>query len=473
MSLVNDLLKDIRQRDGDIARDDRSQAEGFDPARPELLGERVPMMNPSHSRSSVGRFAVPVTCIVILAIELGVRLAPATIEPPIPSVSAKPPIGLNEQGISPSRVVNEVPGAIRPQATLAQAKASPLIPEAEIAEVVDVEIEATDHYTRVSFSLSQEREYWIKGDPLEGQIELVIGGTHLSGAFAHDAFERSGLTLRSTHNTSTGLHLVFGLDAPSRVQSQSIATGTSSRLVLDIIAAAPEWNQAASAADAWHSLPAVRTDEANAGETHWGTINKTTTPSDSAQPQSHVSLDRARELVAQERKAEAIAEYIRALTFAPLLHEAREGLVFLLIDDRQFAAAQRHLTEGLSIAPEHSEYTFQKAQLLVAMEQPERAIAILESLPTPVERRSEALNLLAALYQQQGDHPRAEALFRTAVQLAPYQSRLWMGLGISLEQQSRATEALAVYKQAESLSDFEPGPQRWLRHRIRELSTVE
>ena len=48
-----------------------------------------------------------------------------------------------------------------------------------------------------------------------------------------------------------------------------------------------------------------------------------------------------------------------------------------------------------------------------------------------------------------------------------------MGLGISLEGQQRETEALAVYKQADSLAQFDRGPRRWLRNRIRELSAVE
>lgn len=384
---------------------------------------------------------VAAACLVVVGVEIAFRLVPfvdgATLSTPeVPAVSARPPS-------IESRL--DVP------------------PEVEVAKLLHVEVEPHTDFTRIRLHLNQERDYWIQGDPREGEVELVISDTRLSRAFSPQSFAGTGLSLRETHNTSVGLHLLLGFDKESRVQSQFVDDGSGTQLVLDVLSSR-------------NSKPTVSTTSVEVPSkpsASWGRIDQNKTKLPNPAVEAFTSLDRAREFVAQGRQTEAVAEYIRALSLDPKFHRAREHLVALLIESNQLNAADEHLSAGIARAPQHSEYTLLRAQLLVAMKQPQRAITMLESFPTPENRRSDALNLLAALYQQEGDHKRAEALFRSAVRLAPHEGRLWMGLGISLEGQKRNTEALAVYEQAESLADFGAGPRSWLRSRIKQLTKVE
>ncbi len=349
-------------------------------------------------------------------------------------------------------------------------------------ELRDVEVRAEDGYTRIFFHLTGEREYWLQGDPAHGEIEVVISGTRLATALAPFAFQGSGVLLQEAHNTSNGLHLLLSFEPAARIQSQVAYGDAGPTLVIDVIdgqareEASAKPGPRGARSQVVEPKPKPKAEAAKspaASPTSWGMIQQTHSATRRNQLDASASFDRAQRFAVAGEHKEAIAEYVRALAVNPDLHRAREALVILLIEGEHFQAATRHLDQAIARAPGHSEYNFLKAQLLVATRQSDRAIAVLESLPTPPARRSDALNLLAALYQQGGDHERAETLFRHAVQLAPHEARLWMGLGISLEGQQRQTEALAVYKQADSLARFETGPRRWLKSRIRELSSLE
>lgn len=451
MSLVNDCLEDIKERraPGDPISDRSTLSQehvvGIVGAPRQRFYEK-PAFIPS---------LVAAACVAVVAIEVSLRMIPAVtagnanfVE--TPSVSARPPSAIDTVPFAFQTTRGPVP-----EASIVET------PDPEIAQLTRVEVEPHAGFTRLRLHLSQEREYEIEGSASEGEIEVLISGTRLSRAFSPQSFVGTGLFLRETHNTSEGLHLVIGVDAASQVQTQFVSDGSGTQLVLDVLETREE--------------RATRLDNASeSGQTvSWGRIDQSEPEAPGRAVEAFEAFDRARELVAQNRPAEAVAETVRALSLDPDLHPAREHLVAQLIQSGQLNAANDHLARGIERAPEHSVYNLLRAQLLVAMKQPRRAIAVLESFPTPASRRSDALNLLAALYQQEGDHERAEALFRNAVRLAPHEGRLWMGLGISLEGQNRKSEALAVYQQAESLAEFGNGPRSWLRSRIRELTTVE
>ena len=477
MSLVNDLLEDFYQRRVSPDKNPESPLANIEVPRRELAfkkGARVQPKFNSTSRIVIGLVAL--TCLAVIALEVVLRLSPDIETNATPDVSARPPDHFGAMGSPLGSGANEPFADSRALAFDAgvDSLAAPKIAAQDWAELTGTSIESSGDYTRLRIFLSREREYWIQGDPTVGEIEIVITKTRLAEAFLPNAFETSGLSLKEAHNSSIGLHLLFKLESSSLVQSQFVNDGSNPQLILDILSDAANSSVGIRVEDLPHApIVAEAPREPIVRETGWGTITRSRPHIALTTSEAHRSLDRARHLVAQNRAEEAIVEYIRALSLEPGLHRARESLVGLLIESGQLSAAERHLAMGLENKPAHSEYTLLRAQLLAAMKQPDRAIVILESLPLPPERRSDALNLLAALYQQKGDHGRAEALFRSAVSISPHEARLWMGLGISLEGQQRGTEALAVYKQAESLAEFEIGPRRWLRNRIRDLAKVE
>ncbi len=470
MSLVNDVLEDLSRRE---KQRDHTQPHPLDEVELSRFG--VPIRGQRSLRPirvlpwTLG--AAGALVLLFEAVSAWQPVVSGTFR--APAVSARPPVEITEALSGVDDATSSL-SATDPIALLPS-----VAPDAEYEELHDVDVRSEDGYTRVFFHLSGEREYWLQGDPAHGEIEIVISGTRLATAFAPFAFEGSGLQLQEAHNTSNGLHLLISFEPAARIQSQVVHGDTGPVLVVDVIDRRERVGTAATPPPSFEQrrdagiAPAAEPVEAKAEASGWGVIEQTRPANRVGRPDAFASFDRGQQYSARGRKKEAIAEYVRALAIDPDLHRAREALVVLLIETEHFQAADRHLAEAMARAPEHGEYNFLNAQLLVATRQNDRAIAILESLPTPAERRSDALNLLAALYQQRGDHERAETLFRHAVQLAPHEARLWMGLGISLEGQQRMTEALAVYKQADSLARFETGPRRWLRSRIRELASLE
>ena len=477
MSLVNDLLEDFNRRR--VSPDDNPSGPL---ANIEVTPRKMSFKNGapvqprpnSIAKIAIGLVAMTFGSVIAVAAMLGAGLGLETVVRP--NVSSRPPaaFAIYEDPAGPTATEPFSDLQISESQGGADSFDTQNLSTLDWAELTGFGVEAAGDYTRVRIYLSREREYWIQENPDVGEIEVVITKTRLTQALKPHAFRNSGLTLQETHNSSIGLHLLFSLESASQIQSQFVNDGYNPQLILDILPDAPISGPAVRIDELpVASIPAAPPTAKEAPKTAWGTITQRPSGAGKTASEARRSLDRARRLVARNQSREAIAEYIRALSFEPDLHRAREALVGLLIETGQLSAAERHLATGVRRAPSHAEYTLLRAQLLAAMKQPDMAIAILESLPLPPQRRSDSLNLLAALYQQKGNHSRSEALFRNAVGLAPHEARLWMGLGISLEGQDRPTEALAVYKQAESLADFEIGPRRWLRSRIRDLSRVE
>lgn len=465
MSLVNEVIEELKQREAGGGSTPEDVLSARDRSR---FGTPI-QGNPMRTRRHVVPWLFAAAGAAVLVFEFGSTWFPL-IEPihQTTAVSARPPI--SPLSVGPTRSVDDEFGGYR----VVETNADPT----SVEELRDLDVQLEDGYTRIFLHLTGEREYWLQGDPAHGEIEIVISGTRLATALAPQAFAGSGIVLREAHNSSTGLHLLFSFEPAARIQTQVAYGDRGPALVVDVIDGREREaevsepvlrieRRGAETASRDSSRPAVK--EAR----DWGRISHTTSTVTPTTPDAVRHFERGEHFAVRGQRDEAIAEYVRALALDPDLHRAREALIVLLIESEMFTAATQHLEDAVARAPGRSEYNFLKARLLVATQQPERAAAILESLPVPPERRTDALNLLAALYQKRGDHARAETLFRHAVQLAPHEARLWMGLGISLEGQEREAEALAVYKQADSLATFETGPRRWLRSRIRTLSSLE
>ena len=463
MSLVNDLLEDFYKRR--VSPGDHSKS----PLRGIKLAARQTAAQ-SGSRSAVKAIrgghiiqSLLISLCVLLAVTLWISESrtPFYSPPKTPAVSAMPPPadwaapGLDEP--------SNIPKAASFEAAVQE------IPEDEFdlsttftaeSELDEIAVERGADYTRLRFLIDGPTDYWIQGDPVEGKIEVVFSNAKLTHSLSAVALMGSGVWLLESHHSQLGLHLLLGFDSVARIQSHLLIDRGRSEVVLDI-------TPIGEVAEATPTKPDTQS------KTAWGEITRRTTRDRDRFESAEHALHSAQGYLDHEQIPEATGEFIRALNLDPRSHRAREALISILIESGQLDSAERHLERGLDISPRHSSYTLLQARVFIARQQPDRAIALLEDSPTPKARRSDALNLLAALYQGKGDHIKAERLFRSAVRITPGEGRLWMGLGISLEGQQRGGEALAVYRQATALDDLERGPKRWLESRIRLLAGVQ
>ena len=148
----------------------------------------------------------------------------------------------------------------------------------------------------------------------------------------------------------------------------------------------------------------------------------------------------------------------------PDWHQARLHQAQLMLQQQRSDAAIELLQAGLQLDPAALELRGLLARSQQGLGQAEAAIATLEA--APVLDRSEALLLLAALYQQQQSHAQAEQRYRQAVELDASQGRGWAGLAISLEALGEAEQALQAWQQALARSDLPAGLRRYGRERI-------
>ncbi|KAA3628784.1 MAG: hypothetical protein DWQ09_07070 [Proteobacteria bacterium] len=162
------------------------------------------------------------------------------------------------------------------------------------------------------------------------------------------------------------------------------------------------------------------------------------------------------DLVRLNRLGEAETSLRSALALDPDLIEAREILAAVLLRSQRSDEAERVLWLGLE--RNKGAYSLARiyARILVERNEVDAAIQVLEaSLPAPA-LDPEFYGLLAALYQRVAEHAKAAEAYRRVLAITPERGIWWTGLGISLEQLSRSSEAFQAYRRARGSSGMAP-----------------
>ncbi len=81
-------------------------------------------------------------------------------------------------------------------------------------------------------------------------------------------------------------------------------------------------------------------------------------------------------------------------------------------------------------------------------------------------------DLLALAWQRLGQYQQAVASYRRLLQREPAEARHWVGLGLSLEQLQRPTEALAAYDRARALGGLSNRLEAFVAERLRLLGSA-
>jgi len=151
-------------------------------------------------------------------------------------------------------------------------------------------------------------------------------------------------------------------------------------------------------------------------------------------------------------------------------HGARELLASVYIKSGRYVEAGSLLKEGLALAPAHTLYAKLYARVLLKQEKLNQAIAILERQPPMPGVDSEYHALLAALYQQTGQHLKAAASYRDVLRVNPHQGNWWIGLGISLEKLEKYAEARSAYQRAKNSVNLTEKLRQYVDKRLAALA---
>ena len=169
--------------------------------------------------------------------------------------------------------------------------------------------------------------------------------------------------------------------------------------------------------------------------------------------------------------AEAEQAWRQALQLDAAQRESRENLANLLAAAGRRAEAQSLYAAGLEIDPAHSPFRRGYARLLAERGELLVARDLLQQGPVPaVTVDPDYHALLAALSQRLGDYAAAAASYSLLVQHEPRSGVGWLGLGLALESDGRAPEAVQAYRQALASGTLGPELLSYVRGRLEVLA---
>ncbi|MDZ7661741.1 tetratricopeptide repeat protein [Thiohalophilus sp.] len=198
-------------------------------------------------------------------------------------------------------------------------------------------------------------------------------------------------------------------------------------------------------------------------------VNKRSRPLSDEQ-RAELAYKKGYQLLGREQLEAGERQLRDALTHYPRHHGARELLASVYIKRGRYVEAGSLLKEGLALAPGHTLFAKLYARVLLKQQKPARAIAILERQPPMPGVDSEYHALLAALYQQTGQHLKAAASYRDILRVNPHQGNGWIGLGISLEKLEKYAEARSAYQRAKNSTNLTENLRQYVDKRLAVLA---
>jgi len=148
---------------------------------------------------------------------------------------------------------------------------------------------------------------------------------------------------------------------------------------------------------------------------------------------------------------------------------ARQALVGLLLENKRIDEAQQYLQEGLNLNPDRFTYALLLARIQVERGDLQGAHDMLSKHAGSAAGDADYHAFDAALLQRLGRHKEAVAGYQAALKLAPRSGVWWMGLGISLQADSRNADALGAFRQAKSVGGLTPDLLAFIDQRMKQL----
>jgi len=169
----------------------------------------------------------------------------------------------------------------------------------------------------------------------------------------------------------------------------------------------------------------------------------------------------------QGHPSEAAAQFKAILKEAPRHLGARQTLLSMYAEQRQWDEAQKLLKEGLSLLPTHIDWAMSLARIQAENGQTEEAWTTLQQHSAYAEERAEYQGFAGVLLQRLRRPSEAAARFRAATRLKPGEGRWWLGLGTALEADGHASEAHEAFLRARTSEGLTPDMTTFLERKLR------
>lgn len=149
--------------------------------------------------------------------------------------------------------------------------------------------------------------------------------------------------------------------------------------------------------------------------------------------------------------------------------EARGLLATLILSTGNYSEAKGVITDGLAIHPQNTGLRKLQSRLLISEGKADQAVSILQSNTPAVVKDPEYYELLASAYQQTRDYERSAKTYYQLLQHSREVPRWWVGMGYALEQSQHYTEARDAYLSALKVVGIDPSLKSYAEQRAKAL----
>ncbi|WP_415902342.1 tetratricopeptide repeat protein [Neptuniibacter sp. QD29_5] len=183
------------------------------------------------------------------------------------------------------------------------------------------------------------------------------------------------------------------------------------------------------------------------------------------------SADRARRLINQGKLADAETLLLKSITEqVPNSLASRRLLATLYLSTGNQPKAESLLSDSLVQFPSDAALRKLQARIWLTSGQQIQAVSLLEKDKPAMKQDTEFYELLASAYQQSGNYTKSAQNYYQLLQLNNQVSRWWVGLAYAFEQSKRFHDALNAYRSAVKIPSIDSSLKQYAQQRVQALS---
>lgn len=189
----------------------------------------------------------------------------------------------------------------------------------------------------------------------------------------------------------------------------------------------------------------------------------------SREPSIAADYRNALEAMNQGRAEQALGGLAAVLRAEPKHPAARRSLALLLVQRGRMSEAQAALREGLALLPDQPDWAMLLARIQIEAADPGGALGTLEKTLPHARNRADYHAMMGTVLQMLSRHGEALAHYEIAVRMEPRAGRWLAGLGISLDEEKRFTEARDAYRRALDTRALDAQLQAFVERKLKQL----